>query len=236
MRAYRFENSLNAFTLIELMIVVAIIGILASTAIPAFQQYIINAKYAEGYVGVGAIQRAQIMHYNEHGHFVNGAGLTSSTPIPIGGKKYVLDSNLVSNSTPFGWNRLGQPIPDGSLGLFSYASYAGGWDSSGQAYMSIYDEDGYSPTTGGGGYFDSIGTSKKFMFTGNAHCGNTFGDAWDATSFGIQEVPNEAYAAVFAGIKFTSTNSEACSLVFQVIRGYSGKATASPIITINKGE
>ena len=59
----------QGFTLIELMIVVAIIGILAAIAIPAYQDYTIRAQVSEGLNLTGACKAAVTEFYQDQGVF-----------------------------------------------------------------------------------------------------------------------------------------------------------------------
>mgnify|MGYP000235062339 CR=1 FL=1 len=68
------------FTLIELMIVVAIVGILASVAIPAYSDYTVRAKVTEAVTAAGAIKTSVADYY-----YANGKLPTSNAEAGIGG-------------------------------------------------------------------------------------------------------------------------------------------------------
>lgn len=86
----------KGFTLIELMIVVAIIGILAAIAIPAYQNYVIRAQVSEGASLIGGLETAVAENYANTGVFASmntQVGITQ----PISGQ-YVSSVALNGNA------------------------------------------------------------------------------------------------------------------------------------------
>jgi type IV pilus assembly protein PilA len=70
----------NGFTLIELMIVVAIIGILAATALPNFLRFQLRSKSSEGKLNLAAIRTSQEGHYAVYGRYVPSPPTPAALP------------------------------------------------------------------------------------------------------------------------------------------------------------
>lgn len=86
----------QGFTLIELMIVVAIIGILAAIAIPAYQDYTIRAQVTEGLSLASAVKVSVAEIYNDEGSWPATLAATGITTSPTG--KYVTDISVVDGT------------------------------------------------------------------------------------------------------------------------------------------
>ena len=84
------RNAQKGFTLIELMIVVAIIGILAAIAIPAYSNYTRKAKFSEVVQATQAIKTAVEVCANDLGALTNCNQNTNGVPADVANpSKYV---------------------------------------------------------------------------------------------------------------------------------------------------
>lgn len=110
----RNRNLDRGFTMIELMIVVAILGILASVAIPAFQTYQNRSKRSESYSNVASIAKLEKGYFAEYNRFAPQA--TPGLPMPaaaLGPHKRAWDAASVIEYSTIGYK------PDGQM----YHSY-----------------------------------------------------------------------------------------------------------------
>jgi type IV pilus assembly protein PilA len=73
-------NNASGFSLVELMVVVAIIGILASVAVPQFQKFTFKARLIEAKAGLTSLYTAEKAFYGEWSQFDARFGVIGYAP------------------------------------------------------------------------------------------------------------------------------------------------------------
>jgi prepilin-type N-terminal cleavage/methylation domain-containing protein len=107
------------FTLVELMMVVALVGVLSAIAIPNFMTYQARTRRSEGYVNLASIARSQKSYFAEKDTFHDSAGSWPDPTLLPGGvlttEKMTWDSDSEDAFGELGWH------PEGKV-FYSYES------------------------------------------------------------------------------------------------------------------
>jgi prepilin-type N-terminal cleavage/methylation domain-containing protein len=81
---YPIRNKTNGFTLIELMVVVAIIGVLLAVALPAYKDYVVRGALTDAITGL-TNTRADMERYFQDFRTYQAVGTTASPPCSSSG-------------------------------------------------------------------------------------------------------------------------------------------------------
>jgi len=109
----------NGFTMIELMIVVSIIGILATLAVPSYQSSVVKAKEAALRQDLSTIRDVLDQHKADHGKYppslsaLMGAGYLRGIP---------KDPFTGATTT---WQEISDPVEGGVVDVFSGSEFVG---------------------------------------------------------------------------------------------------------------
>ena len=138
------RSASRGFTIIELMIVVAIVGVLATLAIPYYQKLTARARRSEMALTISKLRMQLIATYNQQGTFPIPSGLAAGTstwnPVdPVSGTP-ALGLAATWNSTDPDWMNL--PSMDGAVRL---------------RYQYIVTPDGKTVTINARGNFQGVG-------------------------------------------------------------------------------
>jgi type IV pilus assembly protein PilA len=169
------RKSNKGFTLIELMIVVAIIGILAAIAIPNFLRFQLKAKSSEGKVNVAAIRTAEESYLAEFGVYVGA--LLAPPAVPGSSKIAFTETPLVgADFNTLGW------APEGQV-FFRYGVNAvAGTNYTITASADIDGDGAAAATMQSWGYVKPVGTTIVGSPGLDAACVNT--GVWDPVALG----------------------------------------------------
>jgi len=146
----------RGFTLIELMIVVAIIGILAAVAIPAFMDYMKKSKKTEASLQLNKIAKNSKVYFNTQSQYVQLPGASLPAAWAAGTSCKVTTPESSAFAADSGWAALDFQVDEPNLFQYAYN------------FSSLSDA-----TATALGDLDCDGTPITYLLTLSAPAGNT---------------------------------------------------------------
>ena len=148
----------QGFTLVELMIVVAIIGVLASVAIPSFRTYQWKAKRSESVTNLGALAQTQNSYRALNDTFFGVAnaepGSSLAAPNDVPSERQRSSASIDAAFGPLGW------LPEGQV-YYDYDANVNGLAGTGCACRHCFTLSAYGNVDG-----DATGGAVMYVHKG----------------------------------------------------------------------
>ena len=109
----------GGFTLLELMITVAIVGILAAVAIPSYTDYVLRGKIGEATSNLLAMRTKLEQFYQDNRTYVGACAAGTIAPLPSGLKYFAITCPTLT-ATAYTIQAAGGTATDGSMTGFTY--------------------------------------------------------------------------------------------------------------------
>ena len=156
----------KGFTLVELVITIAIVIILSVVSVPIYRGYTEKAKIAEGYALLGMILSAQKAYYSEYGNFLSWANSSSGS------------SSLTNNEEVLGIDARGNKY------FTWFEINNGGTGAAGSAHLKFYfDSSVYASELKDGA---NLRLGLQFNLTkGPKYVNFSNGGKWDSSYYAI---------------------------------------------------
>ncbi|RXZ45385.1 type IV pilin protein [Crenobacter cavernae] len=160
----------RGFTLIEMMIAVAILGILAAIAYPSYQQYVARSRVGEAKAEMFALAQELEQRYSNTGSFAGvrcDASAVGGCAVPGNGTAYFQVGYIASGASY--WVR--------ASGLTGYLAMAGGEGQAACNFLSISQTG--ERIVGAAGNFTANTITASGGVTGTPYSGDKASNCWD---------------------------------------------------------
>ncbi|MFA5410745.1 MAG: prepilin-type N-terminal cleavage/methylation domain-containing protein [Candidatus Omnitrophota bacterium] len=132
----------KAFTLLELVIVIVVVGVLATLGLQSYQVTIEKSRGAEAKANLGLLRKLQFGYYLEYNKYSSG-GIITDLGLPAGigydcsasGEEYYFKYRCSTTGTCYAYRcTTGGKPPSSSTGYVIYLSTAGVWSGTAGYY------------------------------------------------------------------------------------------------------